>query len=118
GQLSRILTEKTDPFPQEKDQLLPAGLEVSTFVQVDDTGARHRGRDGYCTHIGNDRFATSESTDSESRLNCLEVLRRPHTDSVIKDVAVADWGRQELAEEVRTKLGQGPHAVADRSAWD
>jgi hypothetical protein len=75
GQLSRILTEKTEPFHQEKDQLLPAGLEVSTYVQVDDTGARHQGRNGYCTHIGNDLFATFESTDSKSRLNFLKVLR-------------------------------------------
>ena len=55
--------------------MLPAGLEVSTYVQVDDTGARHQGRNGYCTHIGNDLFATFESTDSKSRLNFLEVLR-------------------------------------------
>ena len=60
GQLSRILTEKKEPFHQEKDQLLLAGLEVSTYVQVDDTGARHRGRNGYCTHIGNDLFAMFE----------------------------------------------------------
>jgi Transposase IS66 family len=118
GQLSRILTEKTDPFHQEKDQLLPAGLEVSTFVQVDDTGARHQGQNGYCTHIGNDLFATFESTASKSRLNFLEILRRPHTDYVINDVAVAYWERQKLAEDRRAKLGQGPCVFADRSAWD
>jgi Transposase IS66 family len=118
GQLSRILTEKKDPFHQEKDQLLPAGLEVSTYVQVDDTGARHQGRNGYCTHIGNDLFATFESTDSKSRLNFLEVLRRPHTDYVINDVASAYFERQKLAEAVREKLGQGPREFADQPAWD
>src|SRR4051812_39901195 len=50
GQLSRILTEDKEPFHAEKGALLPAGLAVSTYVQVDDTGARHRGRNGYCTH--------------------------------------------------------------------
>ena len=80
GQLSRILTEKKEPFHREMDELLPAGLEVSTYVQVDDTEARHQGRNGYCTHIGNDLFATFESTDSKSRLNFLEVLRGRHTD--------------------------------------
>jgi Transposase IS66 family len=118
GQLSRILTEKKDSFHQEKDQLLPAGLEVSTFVQVDDTGARHQGQNGYCTHIGNDLFATFESTDSKSRLNFLEVLRRPHTDYVINDVASAYWERQKLAEVVREKLCEGPREFTDRSAWD
>lgn len=32
GQLSGILTENKDSFHQEKDQLLPAALEVSTYV--------------------------------------------------------------------------------------
>ena len=75
GQLSRILTEGKDAFHQEKAELLPAGLAVSTYVQVDDTGARHRGHNGSCTHIGNELFAYFESTDSKSRLNFLEVLR-------------------------------------------
>ncbi|MBV8384835.1 MAG: transposase [Planctomycetaceae bacterium] len=118
GQLSRILTEQKEPFHREKDELLPAGLEVSTYVQVDDTGARHQGRNGYCTHIGNDLFATFESTDSKSRLNFLEVLRRPHIDYVINEVATAYWERQKLVEAVREKLGQGPRDFADRSAWD
>ena len=49
GQLSRILTEGKDAFHQEKAELLPAGLAVSTYVQVDDTGARHQGHNGFCT---------------------------------------------------------------------
>src|SRR5512135_440157 len=117
GQLSLILTEKSNAFHQEKDQLLPTALEVSPYVQVDDTGARHQGRNGYCTHIGNELFATFESTDSKSRLNFLEILRRPHTDYVINEVAVAYWERQKLAEEVRAKLGPGPRAFADHAAW-
>jgi hypothetical protein len=118
GQLSRLLTENKESFHQEKDALLPAGLEVSTYVQVDDTGARHQGHNGYCTHIGNDLFATFESTDSKSRLNFLEILRRPHTDYVINEVALAYWQRQNLAEAVRESLCQGPAEFADRSAWD
>jgi hypothetical protein len=117
GQLSRILTEKKDRFHQEKDQLLPAGLEVSSYVQVDDTGARHQGQNGYCTHIGNDLFATFESTDSKSRLNFLELLRRPHTDYVINDVAAAYWERQKLAEAVREKLCRGAGAFGNHPAW-
>src|SRR4051794_12199595 len=51
GQLSRIVTEGKDAFHQEKAELLPAGLEVSTYVQVDDTGARHRGHNAGATHL-------------------------------------------------------------------
>ena len=117
GQLSLILTEKSNAFHQEKDQLLPTALEVSPYVQVDDTGARHQGRNGYCTHIGNELFATFESTDSKSRLNFLEILRRPHTDYVINEVATASWERQKLARALVERLCQGPHEFADTTAW-
>ena len=32
-------------------------MAASTYVQVDDTGARHQGHNGFCTHIGNALFA-------------------------------------------------------------
>lgn len=117
GELSRILTEGKDAFHQEKDQLLPAGLEVSTYVQVDDTGARHQGHNGSCTHVGNDLFAFFASTASKSRLNFLDILRGPHTDYVLNDVASAYFARQELAEAVRAKLRQGRQAFEDTAAW-
>jgi hypothetical protein len=117
GQLSRILTEKKEDFHQEKAELLPAGLAVSSYVQVDDTGARHQGHNGYCTHIGNEWFATFASTDSKSRLNFLEILRGPHTDYVINEMAVAYWQGQKLAAAVVERLCQGPQAFADAAAW-
>ena len=80
-ELSRILTEGKDTFHQEMAELLPAALAVSPYVQVDDTGARHQGHNGSCTHhVGNEFFAFFASTESKGRLNFLEVLHRPHTD--------------------------------------
>jgi hypothetical protein len=116
GQLSRILTEGKDVFHQEKAELLPAGIEVSTYVQVDDTGARHQGHNGFCTHIGNELFAYFESTDSKSRENFLEVLRGASTDYTVNDVAVAYWRRQKLAQAVIERL-MGGSQWADKTAW-
>jgi hypothetical protein len=84
---------------------------------VDDTGARHRGHNGACTQIGNELFASFASTDSKSRLNFLEVLRRPYTDYVINDTAVAYWRRQKLPGAAIDQLGRGPHEFADPAAW-
>ncbi len=117
GQLSRILTEGKDAFHQEKDELLPAGLEVSTYVQVDDTGARHQGHNGFCTHIGNEWFASFESTDSKSRQNFLEVLRGAPTNYTINDAAVAYWQRQKLAQAVIEPLMTGTGSFPDKAAW-
>jgi hypothetical protein len=117
GQLSRIVTEGKDAFHQEKAELLPAGLAASTYVQVDDTGARHQGHSGFCTHIGNALFAYFESTDSKSRQNFLEVLRGAHTDYTINDVAVTYWQRQKLAQAVIERLRAGAPRWADQATW-
>jgi hypothetical protein len=117
GELSRILTEGKDAFHQEKDELLPAALAVSAYVQVDDTGARHQGHNGACTQIGNELFAFFASTDSKSRLNFLEILRRPYADYVINETAVAYWQRQKLPKAVMDQLGTGPETFADPAAW-
>ena len=88
GQVSRILTEQKEDFHIEKEGVLCAGLEVSGYINVDDTGARHAGKNGYCTHIGNDLFAWFESTASKSRINFLALLA---TDSDQHFETEEDW---------------------------
>ena len=53
-QVQRLLTEKQDDFIGEARDVLRAGLATSPWISVDDTGARHAGKNGYCTQIGND----------------------------------------------------------------
>jgi hypothetical protein len=119
GQLNRLLTEGRDAFHQEKEELLPAGLAEAAYIQVDDTDARHRGHNGSCLHIGNELFAYFASTGSKSRLNFLEVLRRPHTDYVVNDTARDYyWAREGLSGAVVAKLCAGPGRYADAAAWE
>lgn len=80
GQINRIITEGKERFHKEKEDILKAGLEVSGHINVDDTGARHKGRNGYCTHIGNEWFAWFQSAESKSRINFLQLLRAGHND--------------------------------------
>jgi hypothetical protein len=117
GQLHRILTENKDPFHQEKDELLTAALTESSYVGTDDTGARHRGQNGYCTALGNDLFAYFESTDSKSRLNFLHVLQGSQRDYAINEITLAYWERQKLAAALVGQLRQGPHAFVGEQAW-
>ena len=96
GQVNRILTEGQGAFHAEKDAILRAGLAVSRYVNVDDTTARHQGKNGYCTHSGNEFFAWFASTASKSRRNFLHLLRAGHTDYVLNDVAREYMARQQL----------------------
>lgn len=89
GQLNNILVENKDRFHREKDRILAAGIEVSSYINVDDTGARHKGKNGYCTHIGNELFSWFESTESKNRINFLKLLRAGHTDYFLNTEAIA-----------------------------
>jgi hypothetical protein len=117
GQLNRILVEDKEFFHQEKAELLPAGLAVSCYVGVDDTGARHDGRNGFCTAISNDWFASFASTDSKSRLNFLQVLQGSGRSYVSNATAWAYWGEQRLSAEWVEKLSRGPREFADDASW-
>lgn len=118
GQLNRILTENKDCFHQEKEALLPAGLSARPYVHADDTGARHQGHQGYCTHVGNEFFAYFESTDCKSRLNFLKVLRGTHRDYVLDEMALAYCQQQKLAQGLIAALAAGPRHFAEDLAWE
>src|SRR5208283_5438563 len=95
-QVNCIVVEGNELFHQEKDEILRVGLKVSGHVNVDDTGARHQGRNGYCTHIGNEMFAWFQSTDSKSRINFLELLRAGGTDYMLNSEALDYMKAQKL----------------------
>src|SRR6266851_1383891 len=117
GQLHRILTENKDSFHQEKAEVLAMGLAESSFIGTDDTGARHQGKNGYCTVICNDLFAYFESTDSKSRLNFLQILQGAQRDYAINETTLAYWERQKLPAAQRAQLTEGPQGFAGEAAW-
>lgn len=119
GQLSNLLIEGKDHFHQEKDRILSAGLEVSTYINVDDTGARHEAKNGYCTHIGNESFSWFESTDSKSRINFLKLMRAGHSDFLINMNAICYMQANKLPQmpfhAIDKNLGK---MFADDSQWN
>ena len=118
GQINHILTEDKEVFHQEKAELLTAGLTSADYIQVDDTGARHQGKNGYCTHIGNEFFAYFASTDCKSRLNFLKVLRGEHCDYLFNEIAVAYCQKYRLSKALITSLAEGPTHFVDAAAWN
>jgi hypothetical protein len=117
GQLHGILTENHEVFHQEKEEIRAAGLAVSSYVGTDDTGARHQGKNGYCTVIGNDLFAIFQSSDHKSRLNFLHVLHGSQHDYAINEATLAYWQRQELAAAVVDQLRRGQQEFRGDQAW-
>ena len=110
GQINQILTENQEDFHSEQQQVLAAGLETASYVHTDDTGARHQGKNGYCTVIGNQWFAYFRSSQSKSRQNFLETLQGDNPIYVLNeyarsylelsDLAAKHWGKLQFSESV------------------
>lgn len=117
-QVVRLLIDGQDRFQDEARAVLRAGLETSPWVTVDDTGARHKARNGFCTQIGNDRFAWFSTTNSKSRRNFLELLRAGHGCYVINADALDYMRDRALSGPVLQMLANADQTwFADKEVW-
>ena len=103
--------------------VLQAGLAHAACISVDDTGARHQGRNVVTTQIGSGAFPWFAITKSKTRLNFLELLSAGHDDYMINDAALNYMGRRKLAGSVITLLAghettvlAGPVTIATEGA--
>ena len=55
-QVVRLLIAGKQSFVEEARAVLRAGLTHAAWITADDTGARHKGKNGFCTQIGNAHF--------------------------------------------------------------
>ncbi len=117
-QVMRLLIEGQDGFVAEASGVLRAGIETAAWITVDDTGARHKAKNGVCTQIGNERFAWFATTSSKSRLNFLELLRAGHGDYVI-NAAALDYmrGRNLSGAVIGLLTGHETKRFAERALW-
>lgn len=116
-QIVRLLSSKQDAFFKESTEVLREGLACASWITVDDTGARHKARNGFCTHIGNDRFAFFASTPSKSRLNFLELLRAGRDEYVINHPALAYMRKHKLPQASIASLAGAAGRFAGRDAF-
>jgi hypothetical protein len=117
-EIQRLLTEKQDGFLDEARDVLRAGLETSSWVSVDDTGARHKAKNGYCTQIGNDGFTWFGTRSTKSRLNFLDLLRAGHSDYVLNEAAFGYLRSRGLPGPLIARLAEaGETRFIDQVAW-
>ena len=117
-QVMRLLIAVQDGFLAENRDVLRAGLRTASWISVDDTGARHAGKNSFCTQIGNDDFAWFGTRTSKSRLNFLDLLRAGFTDYVINRAALDYMRGRALAGPVISQLAAHQQTrFADQTAW-
>jgi hypothetical protein len=86
---------------------------VSSYINTDDTSARHQGVNSYCTHIGNEWFAWFETTPRKNRINFLELLRGARTDYVLSSEALVYMREHKLPSSLWQKLSLSLNRVLD-----
>ncbi len=119
GKLNDFLIEEKDRFHLEKERILAVGLQVSSYINVDDTGARHKGKNGYCTHIGNEYFSWFESTESKSRINFLKLMRAGSSNFVINMDAICYMQSNKLPQKpLETIIENKGMIFANDAQWD
>jgi Transposase IS66 family len=117
-EVQRLLTDKQDDFLDEARDVLRAGLETSPWISVDDTGARHKAKNGFCTQIGNDRFTWFATRSSKTRLNFLDLLRAGHTDYVVNEAAFGYMRSRGLAGPLIARLAETDETrFIDQASW-
>ena len=104
GQVNRILMGDKELFHREQQEVLKVGLKTAEYVHTDDTGARHQGKNGYCTVIGNDLFTYFCSSESKSRDNYLRILRASHQDFVLNEYSRSYLIARQLPVSTMVKL--------------
>lgn len=118
GQVNRLLNEEHQIFEQEQHQVLKAGLETATYIHTDDTGARHNGKNGYSTVIGNDDFAYFHSSDSKSRENFLEILQAGEQKYVLNEDAKVYLENYQLPQKHTFEIEYSDEPLATtREEW-
>src|SRR5919198_659971 len=100
---------------EEKAAILRVGLEVSDYLTVDDTGARHQGKNGYTTQLGNEHFAGFESTQTKDRINFLSLLNGRAPSYVINAQALQYMEEQKLPKGPREQLKDSTTLVLDEA---
>jgi hypothetical protein len=116
-QIVRLLSSKQGAFLKENIEVLREGLSCASWITVDDTGARHKARNGFCTHIGNDRFAFFATTGSKSRLNFLELLRAGRDEYVINQAALDYMREHKLPQATLARFAGAPQRFAGPGAF-
>ena len=119
GQLNKIIVEGKEKYHQEKQEILKVGLLVSSYINTDDTGARHKGINSYCTQIGNEWFAWFETTAKKNRINFLELLRGDKREYILSSEAFSYMKQHKLPQSQWLKLSLSPNRVfKDKEEWE
>jgi hypothetical protein len=118
-QVVRLLTARLETFRAEDEAVLAVGLSCAPYITVDDTGARHAGKNGYTTQIGSSSFTAFRTGPAKSRLAFLSRLCGGAALYVVNDAALDYMKGRSLSQIVIGKLaGHERRIFSSPKQWE
>lgn len=109
GQISKLVTSAQEPFQQEKEAIVEAGLNSSRWQHIDDTGTRVGGENRHCQILCNPLYTAYFTTARKDRLTILDVLRHGRERTFrINEEALGLLGRFGVSQGVQQGVRQLP----------
>ena len=117
GSINFILNEDkaNAVFEEELEDVVEQGIARSKEIRVDDTGARHQGKNGFFTCVHSDLFTYFKSSFLKSRINFLSILQVKHKDYHLNEVAIEYFKAQKLSPKYMDVLEERKGLVLEDS---
>jgi hypothetical protein len=117
-QVVRLMSKGLEALAAEDRAVLRTGLATARWISVDDTSARHAGKDGFVTQMGDRRFTVFRTAMSKSRRAFLSLLQAGGTEHIVNDAALARMRAMSMAASQIAALADHPdRRFADEVAW-
>lgn len=117
-QVVRLLSKGLEALAAEDQAVLRTGLATARWISVDDTSARHAGKDGFVTQLGDRRFTVFRTAMAKSRRAFLALLQAGRTDHVVNDAALARMRTMNMAAaQVAALANHAETRFGDEAAW-
>lgn len=117
-QVVRLLSKGLEALVAEDEAVLRTGLDTARWISVDDTSARHAGKNAFVTQAGDNRFTVFRTTQSKSRRAFLMTLQAGRSDHIVNDQALARMRSMNMAASQITRLADHPtRRFADEASW-
>jgi hypothetical protein len=88
GEINNIIIDTSSALKKEYYDIAEAGIGTARNIRVDDTGARHKGKNAASLMIQNDFFTHLATGSGKSRKHFLLALRGNYSDYVIDEHAL------------------------------
>jgi len=104
GEIHNIIIDTASTLKKEYHNIAKAGIATAQDIRVDDTGARHKGKNAASLMIQNDFFTHLVTSSGKSRKNFLLALRGNYSDYVIDEHALEYIKQYNPKQELLKKL--------------